>query len=182
MTGTCFPKLHNQRSIGRRNPSLSDKLITDEFYVLGRPENSHSVEAAKSQCALGFVAEGGFLQNDFRRHELVSVPVAIPPRPRDCLLFREPVVLGNPGNKERRNRGFEIDAWHRLVGERSAGSYGKECTCVPYRVKPHAIDIRVNIDPVHWFLSPPRDTRSSLYRPLYHSFRGARKMKSAGPT
>jgi hypothetical protein len=31
------------------------------------------------------------------------------------------------------------------------------------RLKPHAIDIRVNIDPVHWFLSPPRDTRSSLY-------------------
>ena len=31
------------------------------------------------------------------------------------------------------------------------------------RLKPHAIDIRVNINPVHWFLSPPRDTRSSLY-------------------
>ena len=31
------------------------------------------------------------------------------------------------------------------------------------RLKPHAIDIRVNIDTVHWFLSPPRDTRSSLY-------------------
>jgi hypothetical protein len=31
------------------------------------------------------------------------------------------------------------------------------------RLKPHTIDIRVNIDPVHWFLSPPRDNRSSLY-------------------
>ena len=30
-------------------------------------------------------------------------------------------------------------------------------------LKPHAIDIRVNIDPVHWFLSPAKDTRSSLY-------------------
>ena len=29
--------------------------------------------------------------------------------------------------------------------------------------KPHAIDIRVDIDPVHWFLSPAKDTRSSLY-------------------
>jgi hypothetical protein len=45
---------------------------------------------------------------------------------------------------------------------------------VAQRLNPHAIDIRVNIDPVHWFLSPPRDTRSSLYRPLYHSFRGAK--------
>ena len=42
------------------------------------------------------------------------------------------------------------------------------------RLKPHAIDIRVNIDPVHWFLSPAKDTRSSLYHPpSYHSFRGA---------
>ena len=31
------------------------------------------------------------------------------------------------------------------------------------RLKPHAIDIRVSIDPVHWFLSPAKDTRSSLY-------------------
>ena len=29
--------------------------------------------------------------------------------------------------------------------------------------EPHAIDIRVDIDPVHWFLSPAKDTRSSLY-------------------
>ncbi len=42
------------------------------------------------------------------------------------------------------------------------------------RLKPRAIAIRVNIDPVHWFLSPPRDTRSSLRRLLYHSFRGAK--------
>ena len=51
------------------------------------------------------------------------------------LLFREPVVLGNPGDKERRNRGFEIDAWHGPVGE-WAGSNGKKCTEAPYRVKP----------------------------------------------
>ena len=31
------------------------------------------------------------------------------------------------------------------------------------RLKPHAIDIRVNIDPVHWFLRSQSDTRSSLY-------------------
>lgn len=31
------------------------------------------------------------------------------------------------------------------------------------RLKPHAIDIRVAIDPVHWFLNPKEDTRSSYY-------------------
>ncbi len=50
------------------------------------------------------------------------------------------------------HRGFDVHGLH-----------GRKCTRVPYRVKPHAIDIRVNIDPVHWFLSPPRDTRSSLH-------------------
>ena len=34
---------------------------------------------------------------------------------------------------------------------------------VPLTGLSFAIDIRVNIDPVHWFLSPAKDTRSSLY-------------------
>ena len=48
------------------------------------------------------------------------------------------------------------------------------------RLKPHAIDIRVNIDPVHWFLSPAKDTRSSLYLTLsIHSFRGAQEAENS---
>ncbi len=31
------------------------------------------------------------------------------------------------------------------------------------RLKPHAIDVRVTIDPVHWFLNPPTDTRASSF-------------------
>ena len=31
------------------------------------------------------------------------------------------------------------------------------------RLKPHAIDVRVDIDPVHWFLNDRQDTRSSYY-------------------
>ena len=31
------------------------------------------------------------------------------------------------------------------------------------RLKPHAVDIRVNVNPVHWFLNDARDTRSSQY-------------------
>ena len=47
-------------------------------------------------------------------------------------------------------------------------------------LKPHAIDIRVNIDPVHWFLSPAKDTRSSLYlTPSIHSFRGAQEAENS---
>jgi hypothetical protein len=31
------------------------------------------------------------------------------------------------------------------------------------RLKPHAIDVRVSLDPVHWFLAGGHDTRSSNY-------------------
>jgi DUF2075 family protein len=31
------------------------------------------------------------------------------------------------------------------------------------RLKPHAIDVRVSVDPVQWFLGEPSDTRSSYY-------------------
>jgi hypothetical protein len=31
------------------------------------------------------------------------------------------------------------------------------------RLKPHVIDIRANIGPVHWFLIPTKDTHSSMY-------------------
>jgi hypothetical protein len=51
------------------------------------------------------------------------------------------------------------------------------------RLKPHAIDIRVNIDPVHWFLSPAKDTRSSLYLTLSITvFAGPEKLKIVGRT
>jgi hypothetical protein len=33
----------------------------------------------------------------------------------------------------------------------------------PQRLKPHAIDVRVNVNPVHWFLNGTDDTRSSYY-------------------
>jgi DUF2075 family protein len=32
-----------------------------------------------------------------------------------------------------------------------------------HRLKPDAIDIRVDVDPVHWFLDDKGDTRSSFY-------------------
>ena len=48
-----------------------------------------------------------------------------------------------------------------LVGDLSIA--GLVASSSAQRLKPHAIDIRVSIDPVHWFLDPPSDTRSSLY-------------------
>ncbi len=53
-------------------------------------------------------------------------------------------------------------AWLR---ERARGSerYGMVVSSQALRLKPHAIDVRVATDPVHWFLNDKDDTRSSYY-------------------
>jgi hypothetical protein len=49
--------------------------------------------------------------------------------------------------------------------QRARGSerYGMVVSSQAQRLKPHAIDVRVDIDPVHWFLHPREDVRSSFY-------------------
>lgn len=51
------------------------------------------------------------------------------------------------------------------IRERARGSerYGLVASSQAYRLKPHAIDIRAKINPVHWFLNDASDTRSSYY-------------------
>lgn len=56
----------------------------------------------------------------------------------------------------------EAKAWLR---NRARGSerYGMVVSSQAQRLKPHAIDVRVDIDPVHCFLHPREDVRSSYY-------------------
>ena len=46
---------------------------------------------------------------------------------------------------------------------RGTERYGLVASSKAQRLKPHAIDIRVDVDPVHWFLDDKDDTRSSYY-------------------
>ena len=46
---------------------------------------------------------------------------------------------------------------------RGTERFGLVASSKAQRLKPHAIDIRVNVDPVHWFLNAKDDTRSSYY-------------------
>lgn len=46
---------------------------------------------------------------------------------------------------------------------RGSERFGMVASSKAQRLKPHAIDIRFNIDPVHWFLNDKSDTRSSYY-------------------
>ncbi|MHC1767695.1 MAG: DUF2075 domain-containing protein [Verrucomicrobiia bacterium] len=51
------------------------------------------------------------------------------------------------------------------IRQRARGSerYGLVASSKAQRLKPHAIDIRVDVDPVQWFLNDRDDTRSSFY-------------------
>lgn len=46
---------------------------------------------------------------------------------------------------------------------RGSERFGLVASSKAERLKPHAIDVRVKIDPVHWFLDASTDTRSSYY-------------------
>jgi Uncharacterized conserved protein (DUF2075) len=46
---------------------------------------------------------------------------------------------------------------------RGSARYGIVVSSQAQRLKPHAIDVRVDVDPVNWFLKDKDDTRSSFY-------------------
>jgi hypothetical protein len=50
-----------------------------------------------------------------------------------------------------------------LAHARGTERYGIVVSSGAQRLKPHGIDVRVNVNPVHWFLNEADDTRSSFY-------------------
>jgi broad-specificity NMP kinase len=59
----------------------------------------------------------------------------------------------------------DLPAAKRWLRARARGTerYGIVVSSEAQRLRPHAIDVRVNVDPVHWFLAGKEDTRSSYY-------------------
>jgi hypothetical protein len=56
----------------------------------------------------------------------------------------------------------EAKEWLRTRA-RGSERFGLVASSKAQRLKPHAIDVRVKVDPVQWFLSDRHDTRSSYY-------------------
>jgi hypothetical protein len=59
----------------------------------------------------------------------------------------------------------DLAAAKSWIHGRARGSerYGLVASSGAQRLKPHAVDVRVEINPVHWFLNDRDDTRSSFY-------------------
>lgn len=70
------------------------------------------------------------------------------------LLPRYPIVLTR-----------DLDAAKRWLKSQARGNerFGLVVSSQAQRLKPHAIDVRVPLDPVHWFLAERDDVRSSFY-------------------
>ena len=51
------------------------------------------------------------------------------------------------------------------IREHARGSerYGMVASSEAQRLKPHAVDVRIDVNPIHWFLNDRNDTRSSYY-------------------
>jgi len=56
----------------------------------------------------------------------------------------------------------QAKAWVRSHA-RGSERFGMVASSQAHRLKPHAIDVRVDVNPIHWFLSDRHDTRSSYY-------------------
>jgi len=59
----------------------------------------------------------------------------------------------------------DLSTAKRWLKNQARGSerYGLVVSSQAYRLKPYAVDIRFNIDPIHWFLDGKDDIRSSYY-------------------
>jgi hypothetical protein len=75
-------------------------------------------------------------------------------RALDAMAGRYPIALTR-----------DLDAAKEWLRNRGRGSerYGLVTSSKAYRLKPHAIDVRVDVNPVHWFLNGRDDIRSSYY-------------------
>lgn len=59
----------------------------------------------------------------------------------------------------------DLDRAKDWIRNQARGSerYGLVASSGAQRLKPHAVDIRIKVDPIHWFLNDRADTRSSFY-------------------
>jgi hypothetical protein len=59
----------------------------------------------------------------------------------------------------------DVEKGREWLRNKARGSerYGMVVSSKAYRLKPHAIDVRIAVDPIHWFLGKKNDVRSSFY-------------------
>jgi hypothetical protein len=136
---------------------ISDRLL-DAEYGAGGP-----LRLARERQRTGFLSDLHLTVSlrSFRAEKVSAFVKALLDGERDAAVrefegFREryPIVI-------TRN----LDAAKRWVRTRARGNerYGLLASSKAMRLKPHAIEVRLAADPIHYFLHEPEDVRSSWY-------------------
>lgn len=144
----CFPDWHVHLS-----PQLTEieyqaqaalESLSDEAYVHydSALHLATSVRSFRSEYVSNFV-------NQFLALELEAAEATL-----KKLLPTYPIRLTRDLSHAKR--------WLRR-NARGSERYGMIVSSQAQRLKPHAIDVRVKVDPVHWFLNSSDDPRSSYY-------------------
>ena len=142
VTGTCIsrqiwwmPSTHLGAAVDAFGES--PRLVQDRRLHL-----STSMRSFRSEKVSAFVKAASGLRWRDSRHLLQEVSA------------RYPVALTR-----------DLPRAKQWIRDHARGSerYGLVASSQALRLKPHAIDVRVNVDPIHWFLNDRNDTRSSYY-------------------
>ena len=145
---TSFPKWHMY---------ISSRL-TDSEYAAGRALESvrHRQDAHLDDCLHLAVSMRSF------RAENVSAFVKFL---LDCERQQAREALVNFTDRYPLAVTRDLNLAKQWVRSHARGTerFGMVASSKAQRLKPHAIDIRVDIDPIHWFLNDKEDTRSSYY-------------------
>ena len=83
----------------------------------------------------------------------------------DCDSQKAREILGPMSSRYPIALTRDLDKAKKWIRAHARGSerFGLVASSGAQRLKPHAIDVRVEIDPIHWFLNDSEDTRSSFY-------------------
>jgi hypothetical protein len=135
------------------SPDLSGSEYAADAVIDGLGSSGHLVQDARLHLSTSM--------RSFRSEKVSAFVKAVldcdEPGARDTLqqvVGRYPIVVTR-----------DLALAKRWIRERARGSeqYGLVASSQAMRLKPHAIDVRVSVDPIHWFLGDPEDTRSSYY-------------------
>jgi hypothetical protein len=145
------------RSFGHWHLCISSRL-TDSEYAAG-----HVIERVASLPNVSFRDELhlGVSMRSFRAEnvsllvkQLLDLDAAAASQTLRSVHDRYPIVLSRSLPKAKQ--------WLRSMA-RGSERYGIVVSSQAQRLKPHAIDVRSPMDPIHWFLDGKQDVRSSYY-------------------
>jgi hypothetical protein len=132
--------------------------LTDSEYAAG-----HALEQVKSLSNLRFdeALHLAVSMRSFRAENVSGFVKAV----LDCELERARSAFEKLRDKYPICLTRDLGCARRWIRRHARGSerYGLVASSEAQRLKPHAIDVRANIDPVLWFLNGRDDTRSSFY-------------------